>query len=231
MIKKTIKKAFAFAGYELKKNIKTLPNPIELWKTEENFGNLYARVQTHTLVSKERCYMLYQFFQQARSLSGDVAEVGVYRGGTAKLLALLNKKNGIHKNIFLFDTFEGMPETSQEKDFHQKGDFSDTSLGAVSNYLKEFSEILLYRGLFPNTAAPINDKNFSFVHIDVDIYQSVYDCCNFFYNRMNLGGIIVFDDYGFISCPGAKTAVDEFFKDKKENPIYLESGQAFVAKL
>jgi O-methyltransferase len=42
---------------------------------------------------------------------------------------------------------------------------------------------------------------------------------------------MVFDDYGFLTCPGAKKAVDEFFSDKREYPCYLPTGQAIVTKL
>lgn len=41
---------------------------------------------------------------------------------------------------------------------------------------------------------------------------------------------MVFDDYGFLSCPGAKLAVDQFFSDKPEYPCHLPTGQCFVIK-
>jgi O-methyltransferase len=66
--------------------------------------------------------------------------------------------------------------------------------------------------------------------VDVDIYRSVLDCCRFFYPRLVTGGAIVFDDYGRNSCPGAKAAVDEFFADTPEQPVYVATGQAFVVK-
>ncbi|MFA5841403.1 MAG: TylF/MycF/NovP-related O-methyltransferase [Candidatus Paceibacterota bacterium] len=231
MIKKLIKKGLLTAGLEIKRKLKGGPDPIHLWETEEHFNSLYSQVNTHTLVSRVRCFILYKFFSHTRTLPGDVAEVGVYRGGTAKFLALLNGEYQLNKNIYLFDTFGGMPETSAEKDLHKEGDFSDTSLEGVLAYLKGLQRISLHRGLFPGTAGPVKDKKFSFVHLDVDIYKSVLDCCDFFYPRMVQGGIIIFDDYGFVSCPGAKLAVDEFFKDKKETPVYLQSGQCLIIKL
>lgn len=57
------------------------------------------------------------------------------------------------------------------------------------------------------------------------------DCCKFFYPRMERGGVMIFDDYGFVSCPGAKMGVDKFFLDKAENPTYLPTGQCVVFKL
>lgn len=230
MIKRIIKKILAGGGLEVRK-IEKIFNPIHLWDEDLEFNNIYKEARTNTVVDKVRCFMLYQFFKQTLNLNGDVAEIGVYRGGTAKLLARTLEGEKVNKNIQLFDTFEGMPEISEEKDLHKKGDFNTTSIERVSKYLSEHREIIFHKGFFPKTAAPVEDKKFSFVHIDVDIYQSVVDCCEFFYPRMVCGGVMMFDDYGFISCPGAKSAVDNFFKDKKESPCYLSSGQCLVVKL
>lgn len=71
----------------------------------------------------------------------------------------------------------------------------------------------------------------AFAHIDLDIYQSILDSCRFIYPRLSPGGVIVFDDYGFMSCPGAREAVDRFFADKLEIPLVLPTGQAIVIKL
>ena len=66
--------------------------------------------------------------------------------------------------------------------------------------------------------------------MDVDLYRSVYDTVKWLYPRMVPGGVIVFDDYGFPQCDGAKVAVDRFFKDKPEQVTYLPTGQAFVIR-
>jgi O-methyltransferase len=173
------------------------------------FIKIMQEIKKTTIVDESRCYMLYQFAKQANNLDGNVAEVGVYKGGTAKLFSKI-----FNKSIHLFDTFEGMPETDLIKDKHKKGDFRDTSLELVKDFLIG-DNIHFYKGFFPNTAENIKDKKFCFVHIDADIYKSVYDCCSFFYERLVNNAIMVFDDYGFPSCPGAKLAVDEFFAEKK----------------
>ena len=202
--------------------------PMSLWRTDAAFGKLMSQIP-YTLVDRVRCFMLYQFAQQASRLEGEFAEIGVYKGGTAKLMAKTIEATG--KVIHLFDTFEGMPETDPDKDHHLKGDFDDTSLAQVKKSLDGCGNVRFYPGYFPATAGPIKDLSFSLAHIDVDIYQSVRDCCDFFYPRMTRGGLMVFDDYGFESCPGAKAAVDEFFHDKPERPCYNITGQCLVTKL
>ena len=203
------------------------PHLFDLYEEQEELCRLYAETYNHTVVDRDRMLILRQFALQVSSLEGDAAEVGVFKGGTAYLISSTLPKKDVH----LFDTFEGMPETVPEKDWHKKGDFSNTSLQEVTNYLSKFKNAKLYPGYFPATAGPIEQKKFCFVHIDVDIYQSVIDCCEFFYPRLVTGGVLIFDDYGFPTCPGAKAAVDEFFKSKKEAVIYFNTGQAMIYKL
>jgi O-methyltransferase len=202
------------------------PNPIHLWEENREFCLLFNKIAQNTLVDKPRCFMLYQFANHTSSLKGDVAEIGVYKGGTAKLLANVFSKKSVH----IFDTFEGMPPADPAKDIHKEGDFREATLDIAKSFFADDKNIRIHKGLFPQTGKAIEQKTFCFVHIDVDIYRSVIDCCQFFFEKMEIGGIMVFDDYGFLSCPGAKAAVDEFFIDKKEYPCYLPTGQAFVIK-
>ena len=77
----------------------------------------------------------------------------------------------------------------------------------------------------------VSQRSFCFVHIDLDIYQAILEATRFFYTRVPAGGILLYDDYGFASCPGARAAVDEFFADKPEVPFVLSTGRCFVQKL
>ena len=76
----------------------------------------------------------------------------------------------------------------------------------------------------------ISERRFSFVHVDVDLFQPTLDSIRFFYERTNTGGIILCDDYGFATCPGATRAVDEFLADKPEKMISLSGGSGFLIK-
>jgi len=203
------------------------PNPIRPWDTEPAFLTFANDVADHTLVDRQRLYMLYQLVNQTRRLPGAVAEVGVYRGGTARFLARMLAGA---RPLFLFDTFQGMPETHPTHDFVKRGDFADTSLEKVRAYVGESDGVRFFPGLFPDSAGPVGDQTFSLVHVDVDIYASVLSCCEFFFPRLNPGGVMVFDDYGLITCAGAKIALDEFCAARGEVPIYLASGQCLLIR-
>jgi O-methyltransferase len=196
------------------------------------FQKIMDKVRGTTLVSDDRCYIIYTLCLNCVHLQGDFAECGTYKGGTAFLIANIIKESTGDRQLHLFDTFTGMPNmVVGEIDYHQAGSFADTSLDSVRRYLSQFPFTVFHPGLIPDTLSGVKDKLFSFVHVDVDIYQSARHCCEFFYQRLVKGGVMVFDDYGFIECKGERKAVDEFFMDKRENPVVLPTGQCLVIKL
>tara|TARA_Y100000034_G_scaffold136971_1_gene217758 strand:+ start:2472 stop:3083 length:612 start_codon:yes stop_codon:yes gene_type:complete len=195
------------------------------WKpwSEGRFAKVVELVDGRSLVNPIKLHSLYECVKFTRDVPGDIAEVGVFRGGTAKLIALFADKD---KKIHLFDTFAGLPEPEREHgDGHRKGQFA-SDFKDVKRFLKGHRNLKFYKGFFPATAEEL-ETQFSFVHIDTDLYQSHIDAYKYFWPRMNTGGVILFDDYGALSCKGAKKAVDECF-DKK---IYLPTGQCFVIKI
>jgi hypothetical protein len=181
------------------------------------------------MVDVVRGYMLYQFLRDVCNLEGAVAEVGVWRGGTSQLMTAVLP----HKETYLFDTFAGLPEISPDfdRDYHSKGQFSDTSDEDVRRLFSKQEMVKVIKGVFPLSVKD-NERypaNFCFVHIDVDLYQSAKDCCEYFYQRLVPGGVMIFDDYGFGTCPGVRQAVDEFFKSRYGH-FYVPTGQYVVVK-
>lgn len=214
-----------FRSAQLRRRRQREMMPLPLWEENLPFEQIMQNIN-YTLVDRTRCYILYQLARQTSQIPGEVAEVGVYKGGTAKLLAKTLPQRQVH----LFDTFSGMPRTNATIDAHAEGDFADTSLPDVQDHLRDCPNVHFYQGLFPLTAGPVEGAKFSLVHVDADIYESVRACCHFFYPRMESDSVMVFDDYGFPSCPGARKAVDEFFLDKPEIPFYLPTGQCIVVR-
>jgi hypothetical protein len=169
---------------------------------------------SHTKLTPDRLYMLDKFSDLCLNLNGDFAECGVWQGGSAKVL--------LKKKLHLFDTFEGMPD-NDDPSGHPKGDFGNTSAELVKEYLNS-SLAIIYEGIIPDTFP--QKIQYSFVHIDVDLYQTTKDCLSYFLPRLASGGIIIFDDYGFPDYEfSSKKAVDEMIK-----VICLPTGQAVYFK-
>ncbi|HUT73933.1 MAG TPA: TylF/MycF/NovP-related O-methyltransferase [Armatimonadota bacterium] len=196
-----------------------------IWDEDLRFQAVLSEVQEHTILDVPRCYILWQLGKTVSAITGDAAELGVYRGGTAKLLAKACPGRTLH----LFDPFTGLPAPSLI-DVMGEGEFIDTSLEQVEDYLRDCRDVRIYPGLFPETARPTKDAQFCFVHVDADLYRSVLDACIWSYPRLRPGGVMVFDDHGWSCSPGAKQAVDEFFADRPEYPVYLPTGQAVVIR-
>jgi O-methyltransferase len=234
--KELLKRAGRAAGLDIRRVPKDAPKEIpdsELYKPlfspwrSAAFTAEYASISPLTLVGEDRCYVLASLATQALRLDGEFWECGVYRGGTAMLLA--GRLSTAATRLRLFDTFEGMPETDAARDWHKAGDFSDTSLDAVRSRVRgDF--VHFHKGLIPATFSGLESTRIAFAHVDVDIHSAILACCEFIFPRLCVGGFMVFDDYGSPSCPGARSAVDEFFLERTATPLVLPTGQALVFK-
>jgi len=183
----------------------------------------------------DRKFVLYHLSKACKHLEANTAECGVYKGASSYLIlkAMQNSKQRTH---FVFDSFEGLsvPEKNDKPDnlysFHWKENDLSIAEEIVHKNLIEFQHVILLKGWIPTRFDEVKENKFCFVHIDVDLYQPTYDSFAFFYERTVKDGMIVCDDYGFESCPGARKAMDDFFKDKPEHIIHLSTGQSFVIK-
>jgi hypothetical protein len=184
-------------------------------------------LESRTLLSVREMWNIYNCVIKTEKIFGDIAEVGVYQGGSAKLIC--ETKN---KKLHLFDTFGGIPETGSNDGKIQKGSFS-ANLNSVKMYLDRYDDLYFYQGIFPKSTENYAEKlkTFSFVHLDVDTYSSTLDSLHYFYNKMSIGAIILTHDYRCIHCPGVRKAFDEFFYDKPETIIELWDTQALIVKL
>ncbi len=169
-------------------------------------------------------YLVYALARAQRSLPGAMAEVGVYRGASAKLICEVKD----HKALHLFDTFAGLPEaTEQDRGVHRTGQYA-CSLEAVQAYLAKYDNVHYHPGLFPDSTAGIEEQQYCFAHFDVDLYASTLACLEYFYPRMVRGGIMLSHDYGMLA--GVEQAFQEFFADKPEDIIEQPTTQCMVVK-
>jgi len=167
--------------------------------------------------------MIHSLSKSQTMVPGDYAEVGVFKGATAKAICESKKKKHLH----LFDTFEGLPRTSKNLDRRYKRRMFRSNYDRVKKKLSKYKNVHLYKGLFPGTGIPVEDKKFAFVHLDVDLYESTRDSLDFFYPRMSKGGILISHDY---HADGVKKAFNEFFRGRPEKVIPLPVSQCMITK-
>ena len=180
--------------------------------------------ETDMLLLQDEAYQVLSCARTTSKTPGEIAEVGVYRGGSARLMC--GELGG--RNLYLFDTFEGLPQTKEMDSRFAAGQYS-SSYEKVKDYLSEFPKVHIYKGLFPRTAAPITDRRFSFVHLDVDLYQPTRDALDFFYPRMSPGGMLLIHD--FLWAEGVRQAVQEFFASRPECVLELAGAYCGIVKL
>jgi O-methyltransferase len=240
-VKTFIRGALQAAGYEIRrvdpgvakdqlKDAEAYRPLFQPWRADPDFSVRFEAIRHRTLVSPDRCHILQSLLRQSLLVPGDIWECGVYRGGTAALMAGLLRDWGSDKTLHLFDTYEGMPATDSSKDWHRQGDFQDTSLESVRSFVNDEARCRFHAGFIPQTFAGLEASTISFAHVDLDIYRSITDAATFIWPRLSVGGAMVFDDYGFPTCAGARMAVDDFFAHIGHVPLVLPTGQAIVIK-
>jgi O-methyltransferase len=244
--KRIIKRSLRRAGYELRK----LSSPekggtpygdvrpfatYSPWLTDIDFRRVYDEIKDHTLVDVYRCYDLWQLVgESAKTARGEFLEVGVWRGGTGGLIASRCRQLNLNAQVFLCDTFRGVVKAGREDSAYSGGEHADTSAQLVAGLLERLglANVTVLKGIFPDqTGHAVEDLNFRFCHVDVDVYQSAKDVFNWVWLRLVIGGIVVFDDYGFSSCPGIVRLVEEQRSLPDRVTIHNLNGHAVIVKV
>jgi len=163
---------------------------------------------------------------------GDMAELGVFRGNSAAVLAHYARLHG--RRVSLFDTFEGFDKRDLVgEDKSKQMEFADTSLNMVRQLVGDAS-VRYVQGRFPESVPPdLNEWRFCLAHIDCDLYDPAKAGLEFFYHRLAPGGLLIVHDYANPYWTGIKRAVDEFCLGIPERPVVLadKSGTVMIRKL
>jgi O-methyltransferase len=160
---------------------------------------------------------------------GALAELGVYRGVTARLFRHLAPQ----RRLYLFDTFEGLPQRDIDADPVNKAgrECANTSLALVKQRVGE-DGVTYCPGYFPQTASAVPaEERFAVVHLDCDLLEPTRAGLAFFTPRMSPGGIIIVHDYAGTRWPGVAEAVDGFCAGRQVRPVILPdaSGTCIIA--
>ena len=150
------------------------------WNLDEAFRTTYSQIESATLVDKYRCFELWRLVEQSAKLeSGAFIEIGVWRGGTAALIAAQARDLGLKDKVYACDTFSGVVKAGEEDPDYVGGEHADTSQRSVEQLFYErlkLDNIEILTGIFPEeTGGKVENLKFRFCHIDVDVYQSAKD--------------------------------------------------------
>jgi O-methyltransferase len=169
-------------------------------------------------------------------IPGDFIETGVWRGGATIFMKALLKSADINdRNVWVADSFEGLPKPDEkytadkESTFHNWTELA-VSLDCVKNNFNKYGlldeNVIFLKGWFKDTLpiAPINSV--SLLRLDGDMYESTWDALINLYPKLSIGGYILIDDYN--SVTNCKKAVDDY---RKQNNITEEVQNADWASI
>jgi hypothetical protein len=184
-----------------------------------------VRRDRESLLGGNEAFMVHAMARAQSALGGVMAEVGVYQGCSARLISEASGGRPLH----LFDTFEGLPTPDANETGHLRRTQYCSGLDRVKAYLDDRPAIHFHPGVFPATAAGLEDVRFSFVHLDVDLKSSTRDCLDFFYPRLVPGGAIMTHDYSYLD--GVREAFSEFGDGEAMQLIELPTSQAILMRM
>lgn len=180
---------------------------------------------SRSLLSAWEQYLIYSLARAQSKRPGAIAEVGVFRGGSARLICEAKGDKPLH----LFDTFAGLPPASSaDRGIHRENQYT-CGLEDVQEYLKPYKNVHFHQGVFPDSVAGVPEQSYCLAHFDVDLYDGTRACLEYFYPRMIPGGVMISHDYGLLA--GVEKAFHEFFADKPEEIIDQPTTQCMIIKL
>lgn len=194
-----------------------------------------AEIGVRMTMPRGRLEALVAAWWQTHQVRGDVIECGAFRGATSLLLALLGAVHRVPQTTLMLDTFRGMPDPSSFDPSRRRGEF--VPMENQADKIREQAAALgisdrveIHQGLFHDTFAKLQPRGlqFSFAHVDANIYQSTWEACEYAVPRVSSGGIVVFDDYNGVCDLGARLAIDKHLATRRLRPIPLAGSSAFI---
>ncbi|MGZ4033774.1 MAG: TylF/MycF/NovP-related O-methyltransferase, partial [Bacteroidia bacterium] len=210
--------------------------PIDI--TDKDFLRIFKECEPFTFTNIESMFSLYQSVQYIikNNIPGSFVECGVWKGGSAMLIAKTLLLSEItDRDIYLYDTFEGMSEpTTKDIDFKgepaskllnkadrlsQKSVWCYSSIDEVKNNLYSSSypkeKLIFVKGKVEDTIPRTIPGSISLLRLDTDWYESTYHEFVHLFPLLSIKGVLIVDDYGH--WKGAREATDNYFKEKNIN--------------
>jgi len=207
---------------------------------DENFMKVYNNL-TNDEKEKSRIWKVHifcNFFKHGLNLNGDLIECGVFRGfSSAVACNLFNFDQFNNKKLFLFDTWDGIPEdqldelrkknTNINKQYKLK-----ENLMIVDERFKKFNNVIKVKGKVPDSFKKINlPKKISFLHLDMNTHIGEIAALERLFQRLVKGAVCLLDDFGVLVAREQMLNEKKWFAERNYNVCELPTGQAFVIKL
>lgn len=235
-----IKEVFPVFWKELMQKTDTALKVVTARTIEDMLGNsLLQTTDFHDYTVDYFRYRTFEFVAQEikeRGVAGDVAEVGVAWGTFSRLINAVFSD----RSLYMFDTFDSFDRKEFDSDSAAATDsedfFNDYKNISVEDVIKSMpykDKCMIRQGLFPDTAAGLEDLTFAFVSIDVDLEKSIYNSLVYFYPRLNPGGVLFVHDYRCQNLEGVKRAVSRYEEECGafcKVPIADRSGTLIIMK-
>jgi len=238
-LKKKAHDAFEKTGYEISRKHETRIIPKDM---EADTHDVIRQVMPFTQTSYERLYALQKTIDYLveNDIAGDIVEAGVWKGGSAMAALLrLVSHDATDREIWLYDTYEGMPPPTQYDVSDTEGDAADLfeaeRTGLVSTDwnaagLAEVKRniattgypedrIRYVEGLVERTLKSAVPDEIALLRLDTDFYESTKVELEVLYERVVTGGVVLIDDYG--TWKGARKAVDDFLETCEPKPLLV----------
>lgn len=181
--------------------------------------------KTDNIYKTLRYLNLYSYIEDVlrREVPGDFAECGCWNGNSLFATKSFIEKHKSNKTIHVFDSFEGGLSEFKKEDLKSSSIVSTEQVNEVTKIFASsypelikktegFSRLKINKGWIPEVLETQEERNYSFIHVDVDMYDPTLESHKYFFERLSKGGVMVCDDYGYKQFPGAAAAVDEFIE-------------------
>lgn len=169
-------------------------------------------------VSEAETERIIDLAKKCLEVNGDFVELGCYRGDTSLLLADILRDSG--KKLWIYDSFEGLPEKGVEDESELGKDFQKGVLGVTKREVKErflragLPVPVIKKAWFSELCADDLPEKISFAFLDGDLYESIKDSLRLVESRMVPGGVTLVHDYNNPALPGVARAVDEWMRGR-----------------
>lgn len=177
--------------------------------------------RAHTMIGLKRLDNLQFCVEDViqKNVPGDLIEAGVWRGGaTIFMRAILKAYRVNDRNVWVADSFQGLPMPDPEKYPADQGDnlYTHTQLAisledVKSNFVKYDlldDQVRFLEGWFRDTLPVAPIKKLAVIRLDGDMYESTMDGLVSLYPKLSVGGYLIVDDYGCI--PACKQAILDY---------------------